>query len=239
MPKHVTSRIVFDCTIEKMEEIFESFNSFNEAEAGYTWNGDLRFKEKGQEMSYGFLNLKTGVFSRRGEENVQGVPEGYVVDITPAYNHFPDFNKVIPQPENIFNGDLSMSKKEELIKNGTPNWYDWNCENWGTKWNSYSLKKVSWNTYEFDTAWSGVPGIIQRISELFPDVKINYLYADEDSGSNTGVYEFLGGDVVSEELPESGSHRGYEIYLMLNPDCDYIKLIDGVYQYVDEDDEDY
>lgn len=237
MPNHVKSKIEFDCSREKMEEIFNKFNTHYEAKEGYTYNGNLRFKEKNKNHSYGFLDLKTGLFSRREQETVKGVPENYIVDIAPAFDHFPDFNKIKPQPDNIFSGNLSQQDKEDCKKNGIPNWYDWNCENWGTKWNSYDLEKLSWNSYKFETAWSGVPGLILKISEIFPDVKINYTYADEDSGSNTGIYEFLNGEVVSEEIPDSGSHRGYEVYLSLNPDCDYIKLIDGVYQYVDEDEE--
>ena len=46
-----------------------------------------------------------------------------------------DFNHFIPQPENIFRANLSTDKQQELKVSGIPDWYNWNIDNWGTKWN--------------------------------------------------------------------------------------------------------
>lgn len=235
MPNHITNKLVFNTTVEKMEEIFNTFNTHVEAEEGYSYDGELRFKEKNKKYSYGFLNLKTGIFSRRNYDGVLGVPDGFVVDISPAFDHFPDFNKVIPQPENIFNGDLGEKERNMCIKEGRPNWYDWNTEFWGTKWNSYSCEKVSWNTFIFQTAWSSVPMIVVEMSKKLPDVEIVYTFADEDSGYNTGIIKYKNGEILESEFPKGGSSRGYELYLSLNPDCNYVRCIDGVYQYVEEE----
>jgi hypothetical protein len=43
-----------------------------------------------------------------------------------------DFYKSIPMPDNIYNGNLGQNERKLHGKN---NWYDWNCENIGTKWN--------------------------------------------------------------------------------------------------------
>ncbi|MDA3780456.1 MAG: hypothetical protein PF487_09615 [Bacteroidales bacterium] len=40
-----------------------------------------------------------------------------------------DFNKIIPQPENIFNGNLGEKERQMCEDEGRPNWYDWNIEN--------------------------------------------------------------------------------------------------------------
>ncbi len=112
-------------------------------------------------------------------------------------------------------------------------WYDWSCDAWGTKWNAYSVGAWENNTIIFDTAWAGVPKIICALSERFPTARIFYTYADEDSGNNVGEMLIEAGKVVTDNSPENGSSRAYEIYLELNPDCDYVKKIDGVYQYVD------
>ena len=37
---------------------------------------------------------------------------------------------------------------------GHTTWYDWSCENWGTKWNSYDNEQVDADTILFSTAWS-------------------------------------------------------------------------------------
>lgn len=49
-----------------------------------------------------------------------------------------DFSKVIPFPDNIYQGNLGS---EERAKYGKDNWYDWNIDHWGTKWNSYDVRR--------------------------------------------------------------------------------------------------
>jgi hypothetical protein len=112
-------------------------------------------------------------------------------------------------------------------------WYDWNIANWGTKWNSYSCKKLAENIFLFDTAWSGVTKLIKEMSKEFPDIVINYKYADEDAGYNTGDMVIQSGRIIKEIRRENGSNSAYEIYLELHPDCDYIKMIRGEYQHID------
>lgn len=235
MPNHVTSIIEFkDVSPEVMEEVFNRYNNAIEAKAGLTHDGSVRFRLIGEEYNFGFLDLKTMIFSRRGVEDVTFIPDGYVVDIEQACDQFPDFEKILPPPENIFRGDLSREDKENCLSKGIPNWYDWNCENWGTKWNSYSNEKLAWNKFKFQTAWNAVPQLIEYISKEFPNATIIYTYADEDSGYNTGRYMFYNGEVMSKHTPVGGSNEAYKLYLEINPDCTYIQCIDGVYQCVEE-----
>lgn len=117
-------------------------------------------------------------------------------------------------------------------------WYDWQCENWGTKWNAYECNKLSDNQFEFDTAWSGVPEMIKEISSQFPYVKIEYKYSDEDTGHNCGVYEFEGGEEKLVHIPDGGSIEAYELSFELRPgSAEYYELVDGEYVYKEDDEE--
>lgn len=63
------------------------------------------------------------------------------------------------------------------------NWYDWQREMWGTKWNS---SEPCWCGDEvwFDTAWSFCEPIVVELSKKFPNVRIDFQFADEDMGNN-------------------------------------------------------
>ena len=118
---------------------------------------------------------------------------------------------------------------------GHATWYSWSVENWGTKWNSSECEKISDTVFDFVTAWSGVPQLIEKMSLEFPDVKISYEYSDEDTGANCGVGTYLNGEVEFKRL-ESQSTEAYELAFKLRSDRkeDY-QLVDGKYEYVEED----
>lgn len=71
-------------------------------------------------------------------------------------------------------------------KYGAPTWYEWRCQNWGTKWNACQTLLLDQDTLLFDTAWSNPAPIIQKLGEMYPAVEIEHWWADEDVGSNTG-----------------------------------------------------
>ena len=53
-----------------------------------------------------------------------------------------DFEKVIPPPENMFRDNLSSEDKDRCAAEGIPTWYEWQSENWGTKWNASQATPV-------------------------------------------------------------------------------------------------
>lgn len=89
-------------------------------------------------------------------------------------------------------------------KYGFSNWYEWAMANWRTKWNSFDVSKEG-NVIEFFTAWDGVPNLMLKVSEMFPEVTFSYEFADELFGYNLGRYVFRAGEVVSEYEPEDFS----------------------------------
>ena len=130
---------------------------------------------------------------------------------------------------------LAIQYQDNLIKYGHTTWYDWSIEHWGTKWNSYSCERINDTTFQFETAWSGVPNLIELMSKEFPNVTILYKYSDEDTGCNCGIGEYKGGEVYFKEL-ENSSKEAYDLAFELRPDYkENYKLVGDNYEYVEED----
>ena len=125
-----------------------------------------------------------------------------------------DFNKIIPMPPEIFRGNLGQEERELYGKN---NWYDWSVANWGTKWNAYDFDYGNYEPYKegnqikFLTAWTRPEPVIQKLSELFPEIQIFHEWADEDVGMNVGEVLYEGGEIEDEYIPNGGSKEAYEM----------------------------
>jgi hypothetical protein len=125
-----------------------------------------------------------------------------------------DFNKIVPMPEHIYRGNLG---REEIEKYGAENcWYDWSIKNWGTKWNSYGYDEHTADNFDgctvkFLTAWSSVSDLMKKLSSMFPDIRFDYKWADEDFGHNTGKAEYKSGKTLSCYIPAGGSAEALEL----------------------------
>lgn len=102
---------------------------------------------------------------------------------------------------------LGRTAAENLANYGAKTWYEWCNRTWGTKWNAYEQRQISDNAIEFQTAWAGVPHMIEKLSEQFPALTFSYMYADEDWGCNVGEYRFENGMCVDVNLPENESEN--------------------------------
>ena len=91
--------------------------------------------------------------------------------------------------------DLGNAYINNILQYGADSWYDWCCENWGTKWNANNTYVVDDNEVEFDTAWSCPVNIFKELSRQFSGVEIVVEFADEDIGSNCGKITFLNGEI--------------------------------------------
>jgi hypothetical protein len=112
-------------------------------------------------------------------------------------------------------------------------WHGWSNKNWGTKWNAYSQKEEAKNTLIFETAWAGVVDLMESLSKKFPDIKLFYEWADEDTGSNCGQCEYLNGIIKLNKF-ESGSDDAYELAFKLDPEAkNSYKKVNGKYEYTE------
>ena len=92
----------------------------------------------------------------------------------------------------------------------------WRIKNWGTKWDVYEVSdweyiisdiKPPIAKISFYTAWSTPFPAILKLSKLFPTLRIECKFADEDTGSNCGMYVFKDGNLINEEVyPRITSH---------------------------------
>lgn len=228
MPNHIKNRLILHGTPEQVKEVVEQYSTFYPSVQGKSYDDEPRYKKGG---AFGFLS-KEGIFRVRDQQPAVGVPEGWEPDMEKEFTRFPDFSKVIPPPDHPAYRD---EPNQEAVRDSPFWWYNWNCDNWGTKWNAYSCTKEAENIYFFETAWSSVPEIITVMSLAFPAVSFQYDYADEDTGSNTGSFTFLAGEMTGSTFV-NGSTQAYEMAFELRPGRkeDYV-LVDGEYQYKDEE----
>jgi len=94
--------------------------------------------------------------------------------------------------------ELAKQYKHNIDNYGCKTWYEWSCENWGTKWNS-SQPEAEGDEIRFDTAWSTPYPIFKKLSEMYPEATLRIDFADEDIGQNCGTYELKNGNELSYE----------------------------------------
>jgi len=174
-----------------------------------------------QQQQYGTLSSRLS--ANTAMETLMGKRKGNVKDFT----------------DEEFDGFVQCLKN--FRSTGFHSWYNWAIKNWGTKWNAYGQndKRNTENAIYFETGWSSPIGLIQKLSAKFPELTLQLDYADEDSGSNTGMIQFVNGEATNVIQPESQSKEGYDIYFDLHPDskADY-KLVGDKYEYIEEEVED-
>jgi hypothetical protein len=113
------------------------------------------------------------------------------------------FQQLIPLPKALGNTDAPPKKKNKtLIKQyGADNWYDWQVNNWGTKWDveaSLNYDDSDMLEYSFLSAWSPPIGFLERVSKLYPALSFRLKYEEGGMG-------FMGIAVAKEGQVEDKS----------------------------------
>jgi hypothetical protein len=98
---------------------------------------------------------------------------------------------------------------------GCKTWYDWACQNWGSKWNFGSVHLVDEGgtdlkepydfkgtlVYSFDTAWSPMTPVIEAMGRMFPMLKFVLTYTEPGCGF-AGTFSMEDGIITEDESHE-------------------------------------
>lgn len=130
-----------------------------------------------------------------------------------------DFRKITPMPQWVYGSspDEMEFTEETEMKWGEENLaHGWGKLHWGTKWNAYGLadkRNGQGNAIHFQTAWDGIPTLMQKIAWIFPDIEVEYWFASEDIGSSgNGYYRFRKEKTLEKRTNAAFTKEAYEFW---------------------------
>lgn len=126
------------------------------------------------------------------------------------------FSNLFKIPEELL-GTTSPTRyvnKELIKKYGCDNWYDWACDNWGTKWDVYDSSKLEIKgkiaTCHYNTAWSPATNFYLKVSQDYPTLTFRHEFADEGGGF-VGYQVIKNGEKIEETLFKWKSKEGIKL----------------------------
>lgn len=93
---------------------------------------------------------------------------------------------------------------------GLDGWYQWSCDNWGTKWDAIDTYRIDESvaihpsetdsiTILYSTAWSPNRFWVETVSKMFPGLKL-LLYYEESGCFFCGQYEVVNGIEIVNKI---------------------------------------
>ena len=96
---------------------------------------------------------------------------------------------------------MEAMQKANLEKFGSPDWYEWNCKNYGSKWSDFDgvFGAITDNEINltFMSAWSPIGEGIRNVSKQFPTLDFVLSY-DEGGMAFCGGYAFRNGEIFAD-----------------------------------------
>lgn len=206
MPNHVMNRLRMEGDQQRINELLESVKG---KDSVLDFDKIIPMPES--------LNIESGSRTERGLKAYRD----FVYVYTFAGTEQKDLLNIPKEKEKKFlksrpdircdEWELGKAAFQNEQKYGAPTWYEWSCNNWGTKWSAYRTKLAEDNTIIFHTAWSRAMPVIQKLAEKYPDIHFEYCWANEDTGVNVGKAEFENGEVTFDEFYNAHSREAYEL----------------------------
>ena len=154
---------------------------------------------------------QVGKYDEEGYEKAEGL---WVVDGFPVVKEVLGNGTIKDFVAKGFGGlEVCPTHRVGQISSHPDWWYNWNCANWGTKWNcgevwhdrtTEQITEAGTTSYNFDTAWSPASPVIEALAEQFPTLTITHRYCEAGMGfAGEVVYER--GSFVSQDEYSSGN----------------------------------
>ena len=127
-----------------------------------------------------------------------------------------NFAHLYPCPQELTDTVADSSERPELLaKYGYSNWYDWCCDNWGSKWSDRettlaedSEKRQHWY---FQSAWAPMGGLIEKVSERYDKLLFGLSYTEESNAfAGYGIFgrgQLLNSVDVDCSTPDFGTDQ--------------------------------
>jgi hypothetical protein len=113
--------------------------------------------------------------------------------------------------------DIQISElaKQAGVHTANGNWYYWNINNWGTKWDIepdfdevQELSNGAFMNWNFQTAWSPPHEAYLAIAQRFPNLEFEFQYSELGIGF-AGFTSFRNGAVTNEVFINDPTHEDY------------------------------
>lgn len=202
MPNHVINNISLRGDPKKIRLLLETVKSDKIGAGSIDFNKVIPMPES--------LNIETSSRTDQGLKAYRDFIEAYTV------GHTEECADISVKSEEIFLHqrtdirrdvwELGKTAWNNIKQYGAATWFDWRVSNWGTKWNAYGYGENTSGCHKedmlsFQTAWSAPYPVLERLSEMFPDIEMEHEWANEDISQNCGRHRYKGGKRIEEYFP--------------------------------------
>lgn len=124
-----------------------------------------------------------------------------------------DFNRITPIPPWVYRQPTNLALLEKYGEKNCAR--GWCLENWGTAQNALHPERAA-KDYDggsaicFDTEDRDVRELIRKLSLVFKDLCLDYLWASEDVGTSVGAVQYQDGEASIEFIPTPGTRAAVE-----------------------------
>ena len=124
-----------------------------------------------------------------------------------------DFNRITPMPPWVYRQPTNLALLEKY--GGENCSRGWCGKHWGTEQNTLRPERSAkaydgGSSIRFDTADSDVRELMRKLSLVFGELYLDYLWASEDIGSSVGAVQYRDGETLIEFIPTPGTRAAVE-----------------------------